>query len=215
MWCQINASSGPSWRCNLENGLPYLEWSKREGKRMIISVEKMDETGFGSALVGLSLNKEQKIDNMLALAGKLAQATEGSHRKFLRHIQTWWLIEAPRYWWTEFDTYKVGVVRNSGSTMHNLHKEPPVFSDFVDGTPPTAVNMFQKVWTEWKSGALTLEQVKAALPEGYLQKSVITMNYENIRTIIRDRHNHRLPAWKMFCEQVFSQVNHPNLLSVK
>lgn len=179
---------------------------------MLISVEKMDETGYGSALVGISLNKEQSIDRMTAVANKLSQATEGSHRKFLRHIQTWWLIEAPRYWWTEFDTYKVGVVRNSGSTMHNLHKEMPVLADFSGSTPHEAIFMFQNIWLEWKNGKYNLDQVKAALPEGYLQKSVVSMNYENIRTIIKDRKTHRLPEWKEFCEQVLSKINHRHLI---
>lgn len=168
----------------------------------------LKEEGYEPAMLGLSLNKLQPVENMPAVARKLAKSSEGSHRKFMRQMEIWLLIDAPVYWWCEFDTYKVGVVRNSSSTMHR----PCEHSRVAPGCLPDTIDAMEKAFDLYKAGAITIEDLKANLPMGILLTSVVSMNYENIRTMILDRRLHRLSAWRKFVKRVHSMVEHPDLL---
>lgn len=174
----------------------------------MITITKLGEAGFEAAMLGLSLNKQQDPSRMPPVAVKLAHADAGSHRKFLRQIQLWFYVNLPRMLWTEFDTYKVGMVRNSGSTMHNLHKERPHVGMFHN-TPQDMIDLFACKWDEWQAGKLSLPEIKACLPEGFLQDSVLSFNYEVLRTIYHDRKNHRLPDWQIILDAMLARVEHP------
>lgn len=174
-------------------------------------IELKLEAGYDASMIGLSLNKEQSPAKMQHVANKLAFADSGSHRKFLRQICLWWYLKIPRYIWSEADTYKISTVRNSGSTMHNLHKKRPVAEDF-HATPPQMIDMFCECWDDWQAGKLTLSEIKACLPEGYLQDSVLSMNYEVFRTMYRDRITHRLPEWQEILNSMLAQIEHPELI---
>jgi hypothetical protein len=139
------------------------------------------------------------------LAGKGA-----GHDKFLRQIQLWIDIEASRAWWSEFDTYKVGTVANSESTMHKLAKRQPTIDDFEDGSHLVVVNAFCAIWRAHKDD---INIIKMNLPEGYLQRRMVTMNYANLRNIIEQRTGHRLKLWGVFIDAVVAQVEHPELLT--
>jgi len=80
-------------------------------------IQVLEESGLSHALLGLSLNKNQPLDNMLTLSDKLA-SKDGGHNKFLESIAVWLDITAPRYWWSQLDTYRAGVTKQSESTMH-------------------------------------------------------------------------------------------------
>lgn len=175
------------------------------------SAKKLFECGFDAAMLGISLNKEQNPERMYGVACKLAHINAGSHRKFLRQIQLGWLICLPRRVWTEFDTYKVGVTRNSGSTMHNIHKRPFTEEDF-ESISPVILAELNVLWQGFKDGTVSLSELKDNLPEGYMQTSVVTMNYEVLRTMYRDRINHKLPEWKFFLLHMIEQIEHSEFI---
>ncbi len=144
----------------------------------------------------------------LALAERLCRAGS-DHRKFIRQIFVSLDITAPLYWWKEFDTYKVGTVANSTSTMHKLHAKPIEASDFsIDRLTDESRAAFDSylAWIEqvrqryletgdrkWWDDLIQL------LPSSYNQMRTVTMNYENLRNIYFARRNHKLPEWHTLC----------------
>ena len=158
----------------------------------------------------------------LDLMQKLIKAGS-EHRKFLRQIFASVDITAPLYWWKEFDTYKVGTVANSTSTMHKLASTPITLDcfemdDFADSNEESNhYNLYTKsMWSnlidhlealrkefnETKDKRYWKELIRL-LPESWLQKRTITMNYENILNMYRHRKNHKLTEWsKSFCDWV-------------
>ena len=175
--------------------------------------------------------------NDLALMQKLIKAGS-EHRKFLRQILVSVDITAPLYWWKEFDTYKVGTVSNSCSTMHKLANTPITkecfeMDDFEDMSPRMfkckdeygdtyeennlcnfislglfwchlidVLNDYRVHYNETKDKRYWKELIRL-LPESWLQKRTITMNYENILNMYQQRKNHKLTEWsKSFCDWV-------------
>ena len=185
-----------------------------------MKVEILKEEGLEYALRGMAYSyKDRAIEPQVWWTkeqyGKAAQRAlklagkGGGHDKFLRQIQLWVDIEAPRCWWSEFDTYKVGTVAQSESTMHTLAKRPPAMSDFAEGTPNSTIVAFQTVWPDVKHDVTLL---KLALPEGFLQRRLVTMNYEVLANVIKQRDGHRLKFWGQFIELILLQVQQPCLL---
>ena len=183
-----------------------------------MQVKVRKEAGYDEALLGMSLSFKDRAlptdewwegqrDKAIKRAGLLA-GKGGGHDKFLRQIMLWLDIEAPRCWWSEFDTYKVGTVAQSESTMHTLSKRPPTIEDFAPGTPIEAIYAFLGVWKITKD----ITALKAALPEGFLQRRIVTLNYENLRNIVHQREGHRLRYWRDFIDAVIEQVEHPEFL---
>lgn len=128
------------------------------------------------------------------------------HRKFLRQIMVAVDITAPLYWWKEFDTYKVGTVANSCSTMHTIHKKEFELGDFSCEHLYSDELEFLKEIIDRLNGLreLYLEsknkddwwQLIQLLPTSYNQKRTVTMNYENLRSIYFQRRNHKLDEWR-------------------
>lgn len=145
------------------------------------------------------------------------------HRKFMRQIFVSVDISAPLYWWKEFDTYKVGTASNSTSTMHKLASTPITMNcfemgDFADSDEESNdYNLYTKsMWSklidhlealrkefnETKDKRYWKELIRL-LPESWLQKRTITMNYENILNMYCQRKHHKLTEWsKSFCDWV-------------
>lgn len=140
--------------------------------------------------------------NDLALALRLIRGgTE--HRKFLRQIFICADITAPRYWWQEFDTYKIGTVANSCSTMHKLKDYPFDLTMFEidEGTADDywdnqidVLEYFRELYNKTKD-IKYLRTLKQRLPEAFLQKRTITSNYEVVLGQLRQREPHRLTEW--------------------
>lgn len=146
--------------------------------------------------------------NDLGLMRKLfAAGTE--HRKFMRQIFVSLDVTAPLYWWKEADTYKIGTVANSCSTMHKIHAKEFVLDDFshehlledeaiefmkhlVDG-----LNFYRKKFLETKDKVYWWQMIQL-LPSSYNQRRTLTMNYEVAATIIRQREGHKLDEWNQF-----------------
>ena len=180
--------------------------------------EKTEVWGFRHALRGMrnplaSWNKSDSFlqgddigPNDLDLCRRLI-AGGSEHRKFLRQIFVSVDITAPLYWWKEFDTYKVGTVANSTSTMHKLASQPITLECFdIDDLNrdifdtnglQVMVDLCEKLrqtYLETKDKKIWKELVRW-LPEGWLQTRTVTLNYENIRTIYFQRKAHKLNEW--------------------
>lgn len=139
----------------------------------------------------------------LNLAKKLVRAgTE--HRKFLRQIMVTMDINAPVFWWSEFDTYKLGTTRNSTSFMHTGTKRNLTKEDFEEGTDIECINLVNKKLEEYRKNKSPelFEEIRANLPMGYLYLSTVTMNYENVLNMIHQREHHKLSQWRYFCQKL-------------
>ena len=154
--------------------------------------------------------------NDLKLAQTLIRAGS-EHRKFMRQIFVSVDITAPLYWWKEFDTYKVGTVSNSTSTMHKLASTPITMNffemgDFADSDEESNdYNLYTKsMWSELIDHLEALrkefnetkdkrywKELIRLLPESWLQTRTVTMNYENILNMINQRTNHKLTEWSV------------------
>ena len=200
----------------------------------MIKVEKIEVWGFRHAIRGMRnpLNSWDKSDsyethiedpetlenapfeffvgeNDLALMRRLFKGgTE--HRKYLRQIFVSLDITAPFYWWKEFDTYKVGTVANSCSTMHKIAAKEFVREDFsLEHLAECNLNLMDMVINNlnlYRSAYLESKnkedwwQLIQLLPTSYNQKRTITMNYENVFTILRQRKGHKLDEWNELWE---------------
>lgn len=149
--------------------------------------------------------------NDLDLAKRLCRAGS-DHRKFIRQILVSVDITAPMYWWKEFDTYKVGTVANSTSTMHKIHSKPFELDDFShDHMSKSAIEAlmayikFMEVkrqhFVETKDKADWYDLIQL-LPSSYNQKRTITMNYENLLNMYYARKNHKLAEWHEYCDWI-------------
>ena len=148
----------------------------------------------------------------LAFGGRLCRAG-GDHRKFIRQIFVSVDITAPLYWWKEFDTYKVGTVDNSTSTMHKIHSKPFERDDFsydrldekglavLDGLIAYLEGERQR-FNENREDRQSWHNMIQLLPSSYNQMRTVTMNYENLINMYYARKNHKLAEWHTFCDWV-------------
>ncbi len=152
-------------------------------------------------------------ENDLSLAIRLRKAGS-DHRKFLRQIFVTVDITAPIYWWKEFDTYKVGTVANSTSTMHRITSAPFDISHFsCDRMDEETLKHMQEIieylevlrlrYIETKDKQLWYNIIQL-LPSSYNQMRTCTMNYENLISMYNSRHNHKLDEWHIFCDFIRS-----------
>ena len=209
----------------------------------MIKIEKPRTYGWMSAIHGMRnpMNSWDKSDsyethgdygdqfffgeNDLALAKKLAKSGP-DHRKFLRQIMVSMDITAPLYWWKEFDTYKVGTVANSCSTMHKIHDKEFTIDDFShDHLVKDGISLLLRIIDDLNdvrelylnydevagSGDCCEEiickkdvwwQMIQLLPSSYNQLRTVTMNYENLLNMYRARKDHKLDEWRRFCEVI-------------
>ena len=135
------------------------------------------------------------------------------HRKFLRQIFVTMDITAPIYWISEMDTYKIGTTRNSCSFMHKGLSKPFELSDFsrhaTEETLPVlykpyeividTLNQLRDMYLETKDPQI-FQQIRDLLPSGYNLRFTLTLNYENVANILKQRSNHRLQEWREFCD---------------
>ena len=189
---------------------PLESWNKSDSHYDIEEVMVDEEVVLerGKYIIG---------SNDLQLAQTLIRAGS-EHRKFLRQIFVAVDITAPLYFFKELDTYKVGTVANSTSTMHKLASTPITLDCFEMGDFTPFIDNF-KIDLSWRTVVSYLEQLRQKynetkdkrywkelirlLPESWLQKRTITMNYENILNMYRQRKNHKLAEWsKSFCDWV-------------
>lgn len=150
-------------------------------------------------------------ENDLSLATRLCSAGS-DHRKFIRQIMVSMDITAPLYWWKEFDTYKVGTVANSTSTMHKIHSREFTLDDFsTDHMTAATLAEFEKWVAYLESVRLRYLESKdkadwydliQLLPTSYNQMRTVTMNYEVLTNIYYARRSHKLAEWHTLCDAI-------------
>ena len=206
----------------------------------MIKLENTSVMNFENAIRGARnpMNSWDKLDssfdangnfvfgpNDLSLGRKLCKAGS-DHRKFVRQIFISVDITAPIYWWKEFDTYKVGTVANSTSTMHKIHSKPFELSDFstdkmVDSAKD-CMNEFLVVLEKLRQDFISDKasnkdawySIIQLLPESYNQKRTVTLNYENAISMYYSRINHKLSEWHVFCDWILDLPYFKELFSL-
>lgn len=150
---------------------------------------------------------DHKLMTQLAKGGAV-------HAKYRRMIPVMFTVVAPTFWWIEFDTYKVGTVRNSCSKMHKIHVEPFTLDNFshegLDEVPEAMQTMQDVVVTlEYLRKMFNQTQEKKywralieLLPHGYNMKATISLNYEVLVNIYHSRKNHKVVEWHTFCDWI-------------
>lgn len=159
--------------------------------------------------------------NDFALMKKLVKAGT-DHRKFMRMITVYVDITAPLYWWKEFDTYKVGTVANSCSTMHKIHEKEFTLADFscehliyegltidcYDDNPKLLLSVIIDCLNNYRKKYIATEDKKywwqmiQLLPSSYNQKRTVMLNYEVLANIYKSRKNHKLDEWRELCKWI-------------
>ena len=205
----------------------------------MLKVERIYVMNFENAIRGARnpLNSWAKMDsyynergefilgeNDLSLATRLARAGS-DHRKYLRQVMVSMDITAPLYWWKEFDTYKVGTVANSTSTMHKIQANEFSREDFsMEKLTGESVEVMDSViaclererqkFLETKDKANWINMIQL-LPSSYNQMRTVTMNYEVLINIYYARRNHKLEEWHTLCDAIKALPYAENLILVK
>ena len=199
----------------------------------MIKLENVEIVGWEAAIRGMrnpmnSWNKSDTIfngnekpliwrnDHMLM---KRLCAAGTDHRKFMRMITVYLDITAPLYWWKEFDTYKVGTVANSCSTMHKIADKEFTLEDFsieriVKGTTNCdpmyyaalegvlmALNEARHCFLDTKDKTYWWQMIQL-LPSSYNQRRTVMLNYEVLTNMYKSRKNHKLDEWRDFCSWI-------------
>ena len=191
----------------------------------MIKIENLETYGLRRALYGMrqpmqshykSDTTEDKIgEKDLDLANRLAKAgTE--HRKFARQIFVSFDVTAPTYWYLEMDTYKIGTCSNSTSKMHKLTSRPLTMNDFsTDGCTVAQKNCIKMVMYALNVDIECYQKnqtpslwrgILQSLPMSYNQTRTVTMNYEVVANIIKQRKHHKLQEWRDFCEYMVENL---------
>ena len=160
-----------------------------------MKVTILKECGHEEAMLGLSLSFNADPSRMPARAEKLAKMDPASGEvKFLEAMAVWLDVTAPRYWWSQMDTYRCGVSKQSESTMHTILRRPLEQADFEGGIDPEILGIINA-----KISAGNFDGVKRNLTESFLQRRIVATNYKTLLHIIRQRHDHKLREWWEFC----------------
>ena len=171
---------------------PMNSWDKSDSK-----YNELDEYKIGA--------------NDLGLMKRLAKAGT-DHRKFMRMMPVYVRITAPFYWWKEFDTYKVGTVANSCSTMHKIAAKEFTVDDFstehlisdsnaMMKTTCDLLNQYREKYLKTKDKDYWWQMIQL-LPSSYNQTRNVMMNYEVLANIYKSRKNHKLDEWREFCKWI-------------
>lgn len=197
----------------------------------MVKIENYDIVGWEHAIRGMRnpMNSWEKSDsfefppdddgkpwiglNDLSLMKRLRNAGT-DHRKFMRMITVYVDITAPLYWWKEFDTYKIGTVANSCSTMHKITEKEFVLDDFshehlfIDDEAidflkhlVSGLNFYRAKYIQTKNKDYWW-QIIQLLPSSYNQKRTVMLNYEVLANMYKSRKDHKLDEWQNFCQWI-------------
>lgn len=205
---------------------PMNSWDKSDSEHICESCE--DPWG-GTGYI-FDTNRINVGPNDLDLMKRLAKSGV-DHRKYMRMVAVYCDITAPLYWWKEFDTYKVGTVANSCSTMHKIQAKKFTLDDFSHdhlleeaedfevgvwwGTDAdtsiepkdlleltiSGLNKYRNAYLETKDKKYWWQMIQL-LPSSYNQKRTVMLNYEVLTNIYKSRKNHKLDEWHAFCDWI-------------
>ena len=178
---------------------PMNSWEKSDSYKTHIEDDETMETADFEFFMG---------EADLGLMKRLAKGG-AVHAKYRRMIPVFVTINAPLYWWKEFDTYKVGTVANSCSTMHKIHAKEFTIADdhlgeFERGVLQyiiDALNWVRNRFLETKNKDFWWKMIQL-LPSSYNQKRTVMLNYEVLVNIYHSRNNHKLDEWHVFCDWI-------------
>ena len=203
---------------------PKNSWEKSDSEFITSDGDHHDICGHSGPWFGSDGWEEVLIgENDLNLMTNLRNAGT-DHRKFMRMITVYLDITAPLYWWKEFDTYKVGTVANSCSTMHKIADKEFTLDDFShEHLNRTGLVILENIianLNEWRayfiygfnSGEYKIEkgdkeqwwQMIQLLPSSYNQKRTVMLNYEVLANIYKSRKDHKLDEWHTLCDWIES-----------
>ena len=179
----------------------YASWDKGDSEYVVEVSNDAGITCYDGIIFG---------DNDLKLAKNLIKAGE-PHCKFRRMIAVWMDITAPLYWWKQFDTYKIGTVANSESTMHNIADNQFTNDMFSISDSVKRSEAFQNILVELnnlrrlykrepKENKQYFNDIIALLPESYNQRRSVMLNYSVLANMYEQRKNHKLGEWAEFCD---------------
>ena len=184
---------------------PMNSWDKSDSRYSCLCMDDKRDCPAEPYIVG---------PNDLALMKKLSKAGT-DHAKFLRFITVTADITAPMFWWFEYDTYKVGTVKNSCSKMHKIHIKPFLYDDFTHEGIDEATADYPELKRIFRNYIETIEELRLLfnktqekkywraliemLPESYNMRATVFINYQVLKTIYHARKNHKLDEWRDFC----------------
>ena len=216
---------------------PMNSWEKSDSEWCLIGTP-----GINQAVANDKYLREKYCigNNDLDLMKRLCNAGT-DHRKFMRMITVYMDITAPLYWWKEFDTYKVGTVANSCSTMHkiadkeftledfsrdNLYAEDDIEGMYYSTTAEEeftstdvlkviieALNNYRKMYIATKDKKYWWQMIQL-LPSSYNQRRTVMLNYEVLANMYKSRRNHKLDEWVDFCAEI-ERLPHSELITKK
>lgn len=190
-----------------------------------MEVIKLEEAGFDSAMYGFSLSyrkpgvlredhwTEERKDKTYKAALVNAGRDKG-HNKFLEHMQVWFSITATLEWWKQFDTYRIGVSKQSSSTMHTLDSGD-ILPEHLDIKAKEFANTHDmQIYLNYlQMLSKQSSRIKSkALPQGYLQEREVNFNYKVIRHIALQRFHHRITDWQKLLEEIINQIDYPEFI---
>ena len=198
---------------------------------MKVEVKRVDGLDIACEAVRLSFNSHPKghiVESMghrlfsddVELLKKLIVSGD-SHSKAIRMATVWLDLTMPRYWWSEFDTYKQGTTAMSESSVHkmlsriksgNLSVED--FHCNNEGVTDAVVDAVRNMENAVRAG-MAIEDIKQMLPESFLQRRIVCANYQTLRHIYFDRRNHRLPIWHKFLDELLKQLPFPEFITIE
>ena len=186
----------------------------------MLTIENVEIFGYKAAIRGMRnpMNSWAKSDSNADLIGQndeqlmLALAKAPEERKYLRMIHVQFDVTAPLYWWKEFDTYKVGTVANSCSTMHKIHSKEFTANDFslehllsentvYFGKTLERLNNARRKFLDTKDKKYWWQMIQL-LPSSYNQRRTIDLNFEVLLKQYRERKNHKLDEWHIYCDWI-------------
>lgn len=168
-----------------------------------MDVKIMKESGYEEAIKGLSLSYNVSWVRAEKASVKLAHK-DGGHNKFLESICVWLDINAPLYWWKQFDTYRIGVTKQSESTMHTLMKKELTTYHFEKGM--VSIDALDELNSAIECG--DFDTANAFLPQSFLQRRIVCTNYKALRGIYSQRKHHKLGEWLVFCNALVDLENY-------
>lgn len=188
---------------------------------MFFEIELIETYGMKTALQALRRpmniepvgNSEPSEDDLRIMTALVKQGDD--HAKFARMIGAGFTIRAPRYWWIEFATYRIGIESVSESTMHRKISEPFKYDDFEDGGIFLGTLEQLNIAREHIDSKFLVYELKQMLPEGFLQTRDIVANYQTLRHIYWGRKDHKLPHWQEFCKFIETLPYSEQLITVR
>ena len=198
------------WCYDFTSTLEAMRYSQREPNEYFWTDARFDK----AKKIALHLATKQPPEDY-EVRNNLAYIN--AEQKFLEQIDVWLYIQASRDFWSEFDTYRVDMSKQSSSTMHTLSKRQVTVADFEAGTKMQAIACLNVAIDEYSNTKSEhyhdVSRLKKNLPEGWLQERVIKTSYKTLKWILEQRDGHRLESWEFFYQEVFKQIDHPEFIT--